>query len=442
MKKLLFILLSWPLLQSCMPLPSGGYGNSSDTNSGNGSQYPSQQTPAPSGSGRSADPNISVEDIRLSGQYTVLYVSFINNNSARRDQSGRVVDDGSQEIAFHPSARLVGANGAREFRFVKAEGIPVEPQRKKTYAGTRTNFVVYFERLDPGIESFDLFECNDYDHLTCWNVYGLYVKNPSSAQVPTQQVPNQSPNYPSQTPSIPAPTSQPNTPTKKPKSGKVGEVDTTPQQQSTEPSSVLVVGIVRDAKTNRPISATIDFTVSGSNKKIDSTQSFASTGIYRMNLKQGQVYTYVAHAKGYLAANDFIDLSKSVVNNKLTKDILLNPIQVGDKITLKNIYFEVSKSDLLPASFAELNKLVSMMDENQNLEIRLEGHTDIVGDPEANQELSEERVINCKEYLIKKGISANRIQAVGYGSTKPIIKKGTDEERKVNRRVEFVILKL
>jgi OmpA-OmpF porin, OOP family len=76
------------------------------------------------------------------------------------------------------------------------------------------------------------------------------------------------------------------------------------------------------------------------------------------------------------------------------------------------------------------------------MEIELEGHTDIIGDHDLNLQLSKDRVWNVRKYLVNKGINVDRIKAVGYGDTKPIITKGTDEQRKINRRVEFVVLKM
>lgn len=462
--KRLFLLFSVAiLLQSCLgtyPQGSGGYptngGNSDGGNSTGGNQYPSgndrpQTSPQsnpnnypsnPQSGSRSADRSITVADIRLTSQYTILYLSFTNTNSPQY-QNGKMVNNGVNNIGFHTNSQLIAANGARTFKFIKSEGIPaiapgqdVDKYGYKAQPGSQTNFVVYFERLDKGLETFDMFECNDYDHLVCWNVYNLNVVNP--ADVVNQPTPTKTTPVPTPTP----PTNTDNTPTKsRTKSGKVGEVDNTPPPAPVA-TNVIVSGIVRDAKTNRPISATIDYKLSSSKQVIDSVQSFASTGVYRMSLQKGQVYTYTSSARGYLAANDVVDLSKTAGGQKVTKDIYLTPIAVGDKIVLKNIYFEVSKSDLLAASYAELNKLVTMMQDNPMMEIRLEGHTDVVGDPEANLELSQDRVDACETYLVKQGIPSARIQAVGYGDTRPIVKKGTDEERKVNRRVEFVVLKL
>ncbi len=463
MKRIFWLFAISLLLQGCFgkyPQGSGGYDGSNTGNSG-GSQNPNgndrpqnypQQTPQEptnyptepqSRTGRSADKDLVVGNIRLTEQYTILYLTYTNRNQAgesRDKRTGKTVyNDGTQDIAFQQSAVLIAANGARTFRAVKTDNIPflgdnqaIELPRygRRLKAGESLNFVAYFERLDKGLETFDLNECNS-DAYICWNAYDLYVKNPADVY-----------NQPKEPQTLP-PTNTDNNPTTpsktRAKSGKVGEVDNTPPPAPII-TTVLVSGIVRDVKTNRPISATIDYKLSSSKQIVDSVQSFASTGIYRMNLQKGQVYTYTASAKGYLVTNDVIDLSRAT--GKITKDIYLTPLAVGDKITLKNIYFEVSKSNLLSASFSELNKLVTMMEDNPMMEIRLEGHTDVVGDPDANLELSQDRVDACQTYLAKQGIASRRIQAVGYGDTRPIVKKGTDEERKVNRRVEFVILKL
>jgi OmpA-OmpF porin, OOP family len=444
MKHLFWVFILIISLQSCQ---NGSYPQSS----GSGNQYPSERNQTPSNkdnypktsTGRAADKNVSIGNIRITDKYTILYIAYRNNNSPQYDRNGRLINDGHEDIAFQSTAQLIAANGARVFKLIKTEGIPqlvagqdVKAYGKKTIPGEQVNFVVYFERLDKGLEDFDLFECNDYDYITCWNVYGLKISNPIDVitQPKANPVPPVSP--PSKTPNNGTTTVK-----TKPKSGKIGEVENKPIVTPII-SSIQVSGVVRDIKTNRAVSATINYKLSSSKQIIDSVQSFSSTGIYKMTLQKGQVYTYTASAKGYLSVNDIVDLSNISSEQKVSKDIYLAPIVVGDKIALKNIYFEVSKSDLLPASFAELNKLVTMMQNNPEMEIRLEGHTDIIGDADANLELSQERVDACENYLVQKGVSTNRIQAVGYGATRPLVKKGTDEERKVNRRVEFVVLKL
>ncbi len=422
--------------------PGGGYGypgsgQSNPSQSPNGSQpspddtygsTPSTQPnyPAPSNrpnehNGRAADSGVQVLDIQLTPEYTILYMSYTERAQPRYDtRTGKQISN--HVIEIDPGGRLIAANGARAFRFVKAEGIPVKPKQLGVFSGQRVDFAVYFERLDKGLEHFDLFECNDTDQFVCWNIYDLFVDNPADpVSRPAPRPSRPQPNYP-QAPS---------------QSGGEVAVPTAPVS-----TAFVVTGTVRDAKTNRPVSATIDYKLSSSRFAVDSVQSFASTGAYRMALDRGQVYTYVASARGYRVGTGTLDLSKIPAGQKFTRDIVLTPLAVGDKIALKNIYFEMSKSDLLPASFAELNQIATMLQDNPAMTIRLEGHTDIIGDHDKNLQLSKDRVWACQEYLAKQGIDRNRVQAIGYGDTRPILTKGTDEERKVNRRVEFVILTL
>ncbi len=110
-------------------------------------------------------------------------------------------------------------------------------------------------------------------------------------------------------------------------------------------------------------------------------------------------------------------------------------------IQLKNVFFAQSKAVLLPESYPELDRLVRIMKENKTIEIQLEGHTDGRGDPRANIALSEERVQAVKQYLVSKGISEKRIVGKGYGGAKPMVSNDTEENRKLNRRVEFKITK-
>ncbi|QMW01284.1 OmpA family protein [Spirosoma foliorum] len=430
--------------------PSSGQQSPDDTypNSGNQSgNYPNSGNQP--GTGRTADPDVTVNSIRLTPDYTILNLTFTDNSQPKYDQNRRPLPSGNT-IGIDPNSYLVAANGARTFAFVRADGIPIKQERydqrlrktvlvgRDTYSGEKVNFTLYFQRLDKGLENFDLFECHS-DAYTCWNIYNLYVNNPADPIVynpptPPASTPKPAPNLPRKKTNLPpAPSGE---------SG--GEMETPKTKPAPAPAPVLTIvnvsGIVSDAKNKRPVTATIDYQLSSSKQSIDSVQSFASTGAYRMSLQKGQVYTYIASARGYQSTSGVLDLSKTAGGQKLTRDISLTPLAVGDKVTLKNIYFEMSKSDLLSASFAELDKLVSMMQDNPNMSIRLEGHTDIIGDHDKNLQLSRDRVIACQRYLVQKGIDIDRIQTIGYGDTRPILTKGTDEERKVNRRVEFVIL--
>ena len=115
-------------------------------------------------------------------------------------------------------------------------------------------------------------------------------------------------------------------------------------------------------------------------------------------------------------------------------------LEVGESITLKNVFFQTGKYTLLDVSIVELDKVVEMMQKHPNMRIELGGHTDNVGRPEANQKLSEQRAKAVYDYLVKKGISADRLTYKGYGQTEPVADNTTPEGRRQNRRTVFTIL--
>ena len=104
------------------------------------------------------------------------------------------------------------------------------------------------------------------------------------------------------------------------------------------------------------------------------------------------------------------------------------------------LLFEQSKDKLLEHSLAELQKLAAVLWSNPQIKIELAGHTDALGPEKARQQLSEKRVYRIRDYLTSCGIDRNRIQAVGYGSSRPLAPNDTEENRSKNRRVEIRFL--
>lgn len=111
----------------------------------------------------------------------------------------------------------------------------------------------------------------------------------------------------------------------------------------------------------------------------------------------------------------------------------------GEPIIFQNIFFATNKSELLPESFFELDKLVQQLYAIPNTTIKIIGHTDNTGNEEQNKMLSEARAKAVAGYLILKGISTSRINYMGYGSLKPIATNDYEAGKQKNRRVEFII---
>lgn len=122
---------------------------------------------------------------------------------------------------------------------------------------------------------------------------------------------------------------------------------------------------------------------------------------------------------------------KELLNTELTETLK------GKKLKLK-VQFKTAKADILPEYEDELNELVAFMNKNTEIRILIEGHTAPIGNAQKNQELSEQRAVEVRNYLIAKGISQNRIRTVGYGGTRPI--STTSEQMKENRRVEVIFV--
>ena len=133
-------------------------------------------------------------------------------------------------------------------------------------------------------------------------------------------------------------------------------------------------------------------------------------------------------------------LSQHAPDSTYEKNIALQPIEINASIVLKNIFFDVNKFDLKPESQAELDEVVKLLNENPTIKIEISGHTDDVGKPSDNLTLSDYRSMAVVNYLISKGIAAQRLTYKGYGETQPISNNKTEEGRAMNRRTEMKVV--
>ncbi len=115
------------------------------------------------------------------------------------------------------------------------------------------------------------------------------------------------------------------------------------------------------------------------------------------------------------------------------------PKDTLERYVPKNVLFEQSKSVMLSKSKADLDKLAVFLLRNPSIKLKIEGHTDIIGDKDMNKTLSDERAKVVAEYLAKKGIAQNRIEAKGYGSSRPLVKGNSKRGYAENRRVVFIL---
>jgi len=161
---------------------------------------------------------------------------------------------------------------------------------------------------------------------------------------------------------------------------------------------------------------------------------------YEIILPLGGRFGFFADAENYLAENQQMSTVNRTLNEVIEKDLYVVPLEIGQSIRLNNIFFEFAKATLTEESSHELDRILPYFEKFPELKIELSGHTDAIGSDAANQILSEDRANSVREYLIRKGVRIDKIEAVGYGESVPVATNETDEGRQLNRRVEFTVI--
>lgn len=210
-----------------------------------------------------------------------------------------------------------------------------------------------------------------------------------------------------------------------------------------KPDPVAVVsGSVLEAETNKPVKSDIAADIKSSNTSFATASFDPETGEYRLILPLKEIYRITASGQGYFPVAEDMDLSAETNFRTIRKNIYLQPIKAGQQIRLSNTMFSQSSAEVIPSSFAELDKIAETMKAYPTMEILLEGHTDNQGEVQKNVKLSADRVEQVKKYLLSKGIDGKRIQTKAWGPARPIASNLTEQTRQKNRRVEFTILKI
>lgn len=208
-----------------------------------------------------------------------------------------------------------------------------------------------------------------------------------------------------------------------------------------QPENVTYVkGSVYDSNTRKKLEAYFELIDLESSKTIIEAYSNKGDGKFLMCLPTNKNYALNVSCKGYLFYSENFSLKNLKDKEPFIMDIGLKPIQVGENMVLKNIFFETNDYTLKTESKAELKKLLEFLNSNPDLQIEVSGHTDNVGDKIYNQILSEKRAKTVSEYLTQHGVQASRVKFKGYGDTKPVNNNETDEGRQLNRRTEFLVI--
>jgi outer membrane protein OmpA-like peptidoglycan-associated protein len=197
--------------------------------------------------------------------------------------------------------------------------------------------------------------------------------------------------------------------------------------------------VVTDTKTKKGLPAQIE--IEGPEKK---SLVAGADGKLEVELKPGDYRVTITHPKHNARQKDL-----TIENGaKVLADIELSPkirrklvILRKHKLQLKRkVHFQTGKAEILPDSYQLLDQVIDTIVSNHIEKIRVEGHTDSRGSDAANLRLSQARAEAVRTYLVERGISPDRIEAKGYGETRPIAPNLTKRGRAMNRRVEFHIV--
>ncbi|HET6991557.1 MAG TPA: OmpA family protein, partial [Bacteroidia bacterium] len=170
------------------------------------------------------------------------------------------------------------------------------------------------------------------------------------------------------------------------------------------------------------------------------------TGHYVIVLPPGRNYSISYEATDFLYQSDNVNISDTMAYQVIDRPVELEPLKVGQKLVVRNIFFASGKSVLAPESKTELDKLVDLMVKHPLLIVEISGHTDASGSDELNQKLSEQRAQAVADYISSHGVDKSRLRTIGYGESKPIAvnynKDGSPNKQgmAMNRRFEFTIL--
>jgi len=211
-------------------------------------------------------------------------------------------------------------------------------------------------------------------------------------------------------------------------------------RENVRPNKTLwVKGKVFDKKTNKNLPSAVELIDLSSKQPVTKVET-NSEGEYLITLPVGKDYAFNINRKGYLFYSDNFLLKDKTPDSIYEKNIGLQPLEANASMILKNIFFDINKFELKPASQAELDILVQLLTENPSVKIEIGGHTDNVGKPSDNLILSNNRAKAVVNYLVSKNIPAQRLLAKGYGETKPIADNKTEEGKAQNRRTEMKVI--
>lgn len=206
-----------------------------------------------------------------------------------------------------------------------------------------------------------------------------------------------------------------------------------PVPMEAQPEAVATLkGSLTNNRTGKPMKGIVS--IIDLDKGVEVAPKFLRPdGTFDFKLINKRNYLLIIQGDDFFRIEEIFFMDGDMEINKETE-----PIE--SKIAFKSLEFESGKADILPSMHEDLSKLGNFMLDHPHIDLTISGHTDSEGRPEANLRLSQERADAIKAYLVYEyKIPSSRITAIGYGGSKPIVEEKTEDDRRLNRRVEFEI---
>lgn len=216
------------------------------------------------------------------------------------------------------------------------------------------------------------------------------------------------------------------------------------------PSDISVKGQIKDEKTKQvvPFATAVLFEVQEDGSLVElNKMSTDQKANYDFSLEAGKDYKVVGNAEGYLA-NETKFSTQNLERNDSSNPIVLEkniaielePIIIGGIISMENLYFEEQQYFLRADAKVALDKHIELLKKNPNITIQIGAHCDVNEAGENTYQLSELRAMAAVKYCVENGIEAERLSYTSFGDKSPIFTPAkTEEEKQVNRRLEFRI---
>jgi outer membrane protein OmpA-like peptidoglycan-associated protein len=201
-----------------------------------------------------------------------------------------------------------------------------------------------------------------------------------------------------------------------------------------------VKGKVFDKGTKKGLRADFELLDLETGNKVMEASSNIGSGEYLICIPSGKNYAMNVSKQGYLFNSENFSLKDKIDLATFELNMPLIPIKAGEKVVLKNIFFETGSFKLKDESKAELQKLIVFLTANISLKIEIGGHTDNVGDKKSNEVLSQNRAKAVYDYLVTNMVAPTRLSYKGFGDKQPISTNETDEGKAANRRTEFTVM--